>query len=40
MASEEGWFNIGAAYCYLHAQGESCWAHELQLTPFSRKPFV
>jgi NAD(P)-dependent dehydrogenase (short-subunit alcohol dehydrogenase family) len=29
---------IAEAFYYLHTQDRSCWAHELQLTPFSAKP--
>ncbi len=29
---------IAEAFYYLHTQDKSCWTHELQLTPFSRKP--
>jgi NAD(P)-dependent dehydrogenase (short-subunit alcohol dehydrogenase family) len=29
---------IAEAFYYLHTQDRSCWAHELQLTPFSTKP--
>ena len=29
---------IAEAFYYLHTQDNSCWAHELQLTPFSTKP--
>ena len=29
---------IAEAYWYLHTQDQSCWTHELQLTPFAAKP--
>lgn len=29
---------IADAFYYLHTQDRSCWAHELQLTPFSARP--
>ena len=29
---------IAEAYWYLHTQDQSCWTHELQLTPFASKP--
>jgi NAD(P)-dependent dehydrogenase (short-subunit alcohol dehydrogenase family) len=29
---------IAEAFYYLHTQDNSCWTHELQLTPFSTKP--
>ena len=29
---------IAEAFYYLHTQDQSCWTHELQLTPFSTKP--
>ena len=29
---------IAEAFYYLHTQDRSCWAHELQLTPFPTKP--
>jgi NAD(P)-dependent dehydrogenase (short-subunit alcohol dehydrogenase family) len=29
---------IAEAFYYLHTQDKSCWAHELQLTPYSTKP--
>ena len=29
---------IAEAFYYLHTQDRSCWTHELQLTPFARKP--
>src|SRR5436190_1579119 len=29
---------IAEAYWYLHIQDQSCWTHELQLTPFASKP--
>ncbi len=29
---------IADAFYYLHTQDKSCWTHELQLTPFGRKP--
>lgn len=29
---------IADAFYYLHTQDRSCWAHELQLTPYSTKP--
>ena len=29
---------IADAYWYLHTQDQSCWTHELQLTPFATKP--
>jgi NAD(P)-dependent dehydrogenase (short-subunit alcohol dehydrogenase family) len=29
---------IADAFYYLHTQDRSCWTHELQLTPFSKKP--
>jgi NAD(P)-dependent dehydrogenase (short-subunit alcohol dehydrogenase family) len=29
---------IAEAFWYLHTQDQSCWTHELQLTPFSTKP--
>ncbi len=29
---------IADAFFYLHSQDRSCWTHELQLTPYSRKP--
>jgi NAD(P)-dependent dehydrogenase (short-subunit alcohol dehydrogenase family) len=29
---------IADAFYYLHTQDQSCWTHELQLTPFSTKP--
>ena len=29
---------IADAFYYLHSQDQSCWTHDLQLTPFSTKP--
>jgi NAD(P)-dependent dehydrogenase (short-subunit alcohol dehydrogenase family) len=29
---------IADAFYYLHTQDRSCWTHELQLTPYSKKP--
>jgi len=29
---------IADAFYYLHTQDRSCWTHEIQLTPYSRKP--
>jgi NAD(P)-dependent dehydrogenase (short-subunit alcohol dehydrogenase family) len=29
---------IAEAYWYLHTQDQSCWTHEIQLTPFAAKP--
>ncbi len=29
---------IAEAFYYLHTQDQSCWTHELQLTPFATKP--
>ena len=29
---------IAEAFYYLHTQDESCWTHELQLTPYPSKP--
>ncbi len=29
---------IADAFFYLHTQDQSCWTHELQLTPYSTKP--
>ena len=29
---------IAEAFYYLYTQDKSCWTHELQLTPFARKP--
>ena len=29
---------IAEAYWYLHTQDQSCWTHELQLTPFASQP--
>ena len=29
---------IAEAFYYLHSQDQSCWTHELQLTPFPTKP--
>ncbi|HJN93307.1 MAG TPA: SDR family oxidoreductase [Dehalococcoidia bacterium] len=29
---------IAEAFYYLHTQDQSCWTHELQLTPFSTRP--
>jgi hypothetical protein len=29
---------IAEAFYYLHTQDRSCWAHELQLTPFAATP--
>jgi len=31
---------IAEAFWYLHTQDRSCWSHEIQLTPSSRKPAV
>jgi hypothetical protein len=29
---------IADAFYYLHAQHPSCWSHEIQLTPFGKRP--